>query len=455
MLLPREKKKILIFHHDESFRMRVVHMVVSLDYFCEDTGAETTALELLENNHHPILISEFIRPQTKGIELIKGFKSRHPEADVLVVIDQGLDHSATDILKAGSSDFVNRPLSLDHLAAKLYKMEREKVLLLELHRKSITDGLTGLYDRRFFFTKLDENIKSTTKRNHDLSLIMLDVHGFKRFNNKFGHTRGDSLLRLVSSLIQSAIVKPRGSGFRYGGDEFTIILPQTTDDEALIIGKRITENFKERAPEGLSLTMGIAQWHEGVQPEALVSLAKAKMSEAKREANTLISPRLESHTGHDDCYIQCANCGHMVHWAAIVCDNCLVDPRRRKERGISEEERTKWVGQGAAEERRKGPRIKLRKTFMYDGFQATIIDIAQGGLQIKTRAPVSVGQVLTIAFTLPDRLIRFKGNVVHAGTTANGRLIAGVTFDEISEDDASAVAHFIRRRILRNEPDLP
>jgi len=144
--------------------MRVVHMVVSLDYFCEDTGAETTALELLENNHHPILISEFIRPQTKGIELIKGFKSRHPEADVLVVIDQGLDHSATDILKAGSSDFVNRPLSLDHLAAKLYKMEREKVLLLELHRKSITDGLTGLYDRRFFFTKLDENIKSTTKR---------------------------------------------------------------------------------------------------------------------------------------------------------------------------------------------------------------------------------------------------------------------------------------------------
>ncbi len=98
--------------------------------------------------------------------------------------------------------------------------------------------------------------------------------------------------------------------------------------------------------------------------------------------------------------------------------------------------------------------MKFQKTFIYDGFQGTIIDIGQGGLQIKTQSTLSVGQVVAIAFTLPDRLIRFVGRVVYTRLAADGSLHAGINFDQISEGHASAVARYIGGKVPLQEMKL-
>jgi len=448
-----EEKKILIFHHDGSFRKRATELVAALGYSCEQAVSQSMSLELLKKGHHPILISEIIQPQTDAIEFIKRIKARYPETDVLVIVDRAQEHSATEIMKAGSSDLISEPLDQDHLGAKLYKIEREKSLRMELYWKSITDELTGLYNRRFFFTKLGQEIGRAGRQNRDLSLIMFDVDGFKAFNDKYGHLKGDDLLRIVATIIQSSIRESVDSGFRYGGDEFTIILPEATDEKASTIGERIKKGFKETAPGGLTLSMGIAQWQKGDELEALVSLADERMYKAKREKKGRIFLQQEVDIGRDNYYIRCLNCDHLVHWAADVCENCLANPRKKEAPVISEKQIAELLGHGSDANRRRSPRVKLQKTFMYDGFQATIVDIAQGGVQIKTRTPLSVGQVVRFAFTLPDRLIRFEGKVVHTRLATGGNVIAGIAFEKISEDHAAAVMQYIEEKAPPKGPE--
>ncbi len=117
----------------------------------------------------------------------------------------------------------------------------------------------------------------------------------------------------------------------------------------------------------------------------------------------------------------------------------------------------RWGSSGFEKERRKSPRVRLHKAFMYNGFQATIINIGRGGLQIKTRTPLSVGQVVTVAFPLSGRIINTEGKVVHTRLSSDGSLVAGLPFDRISEDHASVVASFLeeklRKKSLSSEED--
>lgn len=121
-------------------------------------------------------------------------------------------------------------------------IEREELKRLELN--AVTDPLTGLNNRRLFQETLDRELDRAKRYAHPLSLVALDLHRFKEVNDQLGHTRGDDVLKAVASTLRKSL-RTSDFAFRVGGDEFSVILPQTDAPQALALSKRISVVFSE------------------------------------------------------------------------------------------------------------------------------------------------------------------------------------------------------------------
>ncbi|GAJ23883.1 unnamed protein product, partial [marine sediment metagenome] len=150
-----------------------------------------------------------------------------------------------------------------------------------LHKKikelSITDGLTDLYVYRFFQSKLDEELRRAQRYQESLSLIMMDIDGFKSINDSYGHIAGDEALKEVAQILKK-ICREVDIIARYGGEEFTIILPTTDKEGAFYVAERIRKaiknyEFKSPREEPIRLTVscGVVSYPESAkEKEALI-----------------------------------------------------------------------------------------------------------------------------------------------------------------------------------------
>ncbi|MFA5375238.1 MAG: PAS domain S-box protein [Dehalococcoidia bacterium] len=165
------------------------------------------------------------------------------------------------------------------------------IMLLEKTRQlSVTDELTGLYNRRYFFEMLDVEINRAGRTKHPFSLVMLDLDGFKEYNDKYGHSNGDAVLEAFSQMLKSSIRKS-DLAFRYGGDEFALILPGADAGRAKKIVQRARAKWqKEPLSQSkifgghVGFSSGIAEYPENAEsPDGLIFLADAALYQAKKK----------------------------------------------------------------------------------------------------------------------------------------------------------------------------
>ncbi len=173
-----------------------------------------------------------------------------------------------------------------HLALWL----NNSAVLRRLRELAITDGLTAVYNHRYFQDRLDLEMERATRYDRPLSLIMMDLNHFKRYNDLFGHQQGDAALRLIASTIQQ-VVRRIDVVARYGGDEFAVILPETGSLQALVVASRISRALRTRNlafPKGagvdrLSVCTGISSYPELARTrEELIGQADEALYQAKR-----------------------------------------------------------------------------------------------------------------------------------------------------------------------------
>ena len=163
---------------------------------------------------------------------------------------------------------------------------------------SITDDLTGIYNSRHFFNRLKNEIERTNRYAHPLSLLILDLDNFKNYNDRYGHVAGDEILAKTGKILRNSLRKS-DSAYRYGGEEFAVILPETKGDEAIYFAERIRQSIEKQAiiiqiDKNLSVTasIGIAQYKAGEQLSAFVKRADENMYIAKKEGkNRVVSPQ--------------------------------------------------------------------------------------------------------------------------------------------------------------------
>jgi diguanylate cyclase (GGDEF)-like protein/PAS domain S-box-containing protein/putative nucleotidyltransferase with HDIG domain len=162
-------------------------------------------------------------------------------------------------------------------------------LLERLSEQSETDELTGLYNRRHFYDTLDNETYRTWRSGRCFSLAILDLDGFKRYNDRFGHISGDAVLKQFASAVKEALRKS-DMAFRYGGDEFAVILPVTGADRAKKIIERVRDKWAKMSGEQyprldtpIRFSAGIAQFPDDSETaDGLVFLADTALFTAKR-----------------------------------------------------------------------------------------------------------------------------------------------------------------------------
>jgi diguanylate cyclase (GGDEF)-like protein/PAS domain S-box-containing protein len=168
----------------------------------------------------------------------------------------------------------------------------------ELKRLVITDDLTGIFNQRYFYTHLNKEVERAKRHERALSLLLIDIDKFKDFNDKYGHWEGDYVLKRLGDIFLKN-VRDIDMPFRYGGEEFTVILPETSFEEAIFVAERIRKAVAqavfypftlEGQPEVVSKTVsiGVAEFHMDDTMKSFLKRADNAMYQAKKRGRNMV-----------------------------------------------------------------------------------------------------------------------------------------------------------------------
>jgi diguanylate cyclase (GGDEF)-like protein len=281
MALDYRKESILLADHEASHAFVLEEFLRALGFpaACATTGAE--AMRRLQAEKPSFLLLNMKIPDMDPYDLIRHSRQDFFDISVIAMTAHPDQYKYVDIIRAGAADFIRKPVDLHELEAKIVRIAQERDQRKELSRLSITDPLTSVYNRRHFFSRLKEEMLRASRQKHPLSLILVDLDNFKDYNDTHGHLAGDELLRNVGRLIARSIRQGVDTVFRYGGDEFAVILIDAEFSTAEEIEKRILHAFEENGR--ISGTTGCAKFGEDMSVNDLVSEADRLLYAAKRE----------------------------------------------------------------------------------------------------------------------------------------------------------------------------
>ncbi|MEW5974650.1 MAG: diguanylate cyclase [Acidobacteriota bacterium] len=153
----------------------------------------------------------------------------------------------------------------------------------KLKQMTVTDDLTGLYNQRYFLDQLRREMERANRRHSRFSLCIFDLDKFKTYNDTYGHLQGDRLLGAVGNLVSNAIRVRIDTAFRYGGDEFVLILPYTSVEQAASLVDRLRASIRRQFQNQVSISAGLAEYREGMDETEFIETADRLMYQAKRE----------------------------------------------------------------------------------------------------------------------------------------------------------------------------
>jgi len=292
---------ILVVDDSPSIRSQirgVLQQVEGFDEFIE-AGDGLQAFKLMLDRQPDLVVCDLIMPVFDGLKFLALRASRAELANIPVIMltAEGDANRKVEVFDRGASDYVTKPFNDRELLARVKVHYRIKVLQDELREANKrlealadTDGLTALFNRRYFDTLLVRELQRTERYKTPIGLVLLDIDHFKRINDKFGHSMGDEVLRNVSRLVASSI-RVTDSAARYGGEEIAIVFTQTTAQGVAEVTERLRLRLSEfthvyqdhRAQCTASFGISVCDGH-GPTPSAkeLVDRADRALYSAKR-----------------------------------------------------------------------------------------------------------------------------------------------------------------------------
>ncbi len=296
--------KILVVEDDIVVSNLLVQFLIKSGFQIKSAKSAEEAEKILKNEEINTVITDIKLPGTDGIKFTNSVKKKY-NLDVIVMTGYSSEYSYENAIKNGASDLIFKPVKLNELILRINRVIKERSLLDErdkmikkLKKMTIEDSLTGLYNSRHFFDQLDKEIKRSDRYLHQISLMFIDIDNFKGVNDTYGHMIGDKILALIAKRIK-ACLRSNDTAYRFAGDEFTIILPETTYSEAKFVADRILAKFaheslviNENEISEITLSIGIAEYQMNEGNQQFVHRADVTMYEAKQRGgnSVIISP---------------------------------------------------------------------------------------------------------------------------------------------------------------------
>jgi diguanylate cyclase (GGDEF)-like protein len=318
MKTPHEPIRVLVADDDESLRS-VLQQVLSMDgYEVTLAASGEEALEVFKKEPYPLIFTDIRMGRMSGMELLKEVKQLRPQTEIVIMTSYAALDTAMTAIKAGAYDYLAKPFEDISLISSVAQRAIEKIQLAaenknlvgrlqrqyeELERAnaslkelSIRDGLTNLYNHRYFQENLALEIHRSQRHARMFSLIFLDVDFFKQYNDTHGHPAGDTVLIELSRLLQNGLRRTDIIA-RYGGEEFVLLLPETTKERAFAFAETLRTKIadypfpgRKTQPQGkLTVSMGIAVYpQDGNDSATLLQHADNALYQAKESGRNAV-----------------------------------------------------------------------------------------------------------------------------------------------------------------------
>jgi diguanylate cyclase (GGDEF)-like protein len=261
------------------------------------TGEE--GVKKVEEEKPDVVLMDINLPGIDGTEALRRIRIINPLQCVIMLTAFATVENAIYALKEGASDFVKKPFENEHLihivnqCLEKYRTLRENESLEEeVRRLSITDDLTGLYNHRHFFKTLEAELIRLKRQKTSLSLLMFDLDNFKKYNDLYGHLEGDKVLKTTGEIVKHSIRYNVDSGYRYGGDEFTVLLIGASVDKAMTIAERIRSSIEQAKSYHITVSIGLSEYRDHFDLEGFVKSADDAMYSAKNSGGNRVHTNL-------------------------------------------------------------------------------------------------------------------------------------------------------------------
>ena len=262
--------RVLIVDDEEPVSNFIVSLFSKYGHSCETAKDGIEALEKIKKNAYDSAVIDVVMPLMDGITLTKELLKLHPKFPVMIMTGHADEDSAASAIVAGAREFIKKPFSIDEFVLRFDKMMHDHSGEEALLALSLTDELTGLYNRRRFFILTEQCLKVAVRTKKRPLLLFIDMDNLKWINDHYGHNEGDQALIGLADILKKTF---RESDIiaRIGGDEFVVLL-ESADENSETLLTRLHENVKDynvkRSQYTLSVSLGTAQF----DPEYPISI---------------------------------------------------------------------------------------------------------------------------------------------------------------------------------------
>ena len=286
----KSKRECILLVDDDISLLDTLSNGLSLNgYQCKAAMSASIALELLSKDLFDMMIIDIVLPDMSGFELTTKAKKIKPDMAIIIMTGYIDEFSYEDAIESGASDFIKKPFSVKELIARIEHTKMHE----RVRDISLRDELTGLYNRRGFFTLAEHLLKTAKRQQAGLFMLYCDLDGLKGINDALGHQKGDWALIDTANILKETF---RGSDIiaRIGGDEFVVMPIETTVDNLEVVINRLQkavemDNAKSKREYKLSISTGMA-YFDPLSPctiDELLSKADRLMYEQKRTKKRL------------------------------------------------------------------------------------------------------------------------------------------------------------------------
>ncbi len=286
-LNPSNKGKILLVDDDLTI-LKLLENALTIEgydvYICDDS---TTAFDLIAIIRPDIIMLDIMMPEIDGYQLLSAIKGEPEYADIHVIFLSAITNIDDKIkgMKAGADDYITKPFVIDEVLTRVETILRRSSSYRE---KLLKDELTDAYSRYYFNLRIIEELDRHRRNGIVFSIAFVDIDHYKAVNDKYGHQTGDFVLKKLVAYLAGNI-RRCDSLYRYGGEEFVILLPDTPELKAYAVVDRLRVGFaQEIITVGdisikATFSAGIAQVEDSnITDEQLVCNADAAMYQAKK-----------------------------------------------------------------------------------------------------------------------------------------------------------------------------
>ena len=256
---PKPHYKILIVddHEDNIELLRA--RLEARGYEVHGANDGYAALEAVTRVVPDLILLDVMMPKMDGIEVVRRLKANPDLPFIPVIMQTALDSTENKVegLDAGADDYITKPINFAELEARVNSLLRIKKLQTELNESknelsvlndklrkiSLTDGLTGIENRRSLEDRLKDQWQHSVRLHEPMAVVMCDIDKFKSVNDNYGHQAGDAVLKEIARLLKDEAREIDRVG-RYGGEEFLLILPGTVLDAAVTFAERLREKVE-------------------------------------------------------------------------------------------------------------------------------------------------------------------------------------------------------------------